>query len=148
MEYTQSLMEPDNREPERQAGDPGGWVGGKLAFEPDAAQARALRSQSKRGLLNCSRQWGKSTVTAAKAVHQAFTVAKSLTLVVSPSARHSGEFIRKERAGGRAGMGTDSRSRWSSPTGRGWWACRETKRRSGDFRRSRCCWWTGVDLGQ
>src|ERR1017187_7163473 len=85
------------RAPER-AGtndDPVEWAREKLAFEPDATQARALRSKSKRGLLNCSRQWGKSTVTAAKAVYQAFTVAKSLTLVVSPSARQSGEFIRK-----------------------------------------------------
>src|ERR1017187_433155 len=98
MEYTQSLMEPDNREPERQADDPVEWVREKLAFEPDAAQARALRSKSERGLLNCSRQWGKSTVTAAKAVHQAWTVEKSLTLVVSPSARQSGEFIRKASA--------------------------------------------------
>jgi hypothetical protein len=48
--------------------------------------------------LNCCRQWGKSTVTAAKAVHQACSAAKSLTLVVSPSARQSGEFIRKASA--------------------------------------------------
>jgi hypothetical protein len=46
-------------------------------------------------VLNCSRQWGKSTITAAKAVHQAYTEAGSLTLVVSPSARQSGEFLRK-----------------------------------------------------
>jgi hypothetical protein len=46
-------------------------------------------------VLNCSRQWGKSTVTAAKAVHQAWTAAESLTLVVTPSARQSGEFLRK-----------------------------------------------------
>src|ERR1039458_5399126 len=74
------------------------WVREKLGFEADAAQSRALRSQSRRGLLNCSRQWGKSTVTAAKAVYQAYTAAKSLTLVVSPSARQSGEFIRKASA--------------------------------------------------
>ena len=46
-------------------------------------------------VMNCTRQWGKSTVTAAKAVHQAYTEAGSLTLVVSPSARQSGEFLRK-----------------------------------------------------
>ena len=34
-------------------------------------------------------------MTAAKAVHQAATAAGSLTLVVSPSARQSGEFVRK-----------------------------------------------------
>jgi hypothetical protein len=54
-----------------------------------------LSTASKRGLLNCTRQWGKSTIAAAKAVHQAWTEAGSLTLVVSPSGRQSGEFVRK-----------------------------------------------------
>jgi hypothetical protein len=71
------------------------WVQRKLQFDPDATQARVLRCGSRRVLLNCTRQWGKSTVTAAKAVHQAMTVEASLTLVVSPSARQSGEFLRK-----------------------------------------------------
>jgi hypothetical protein len=66
-----------------------------LGFIPDALQAAVLDSQSKRGILNCSRQWGKSTVLALKAVHRAYTVAGSLTLVASPSQRQSGEFIRK-----------------------------------------------------
>jgi hypothetical protein len=71
------------------------WVRQNLGFQPDAKQARVLRSSIRRGLLNCTRQWGKSTVTAAKAVHQAQTRPNSLTLVVSPSARQSGEFVRK-----------------------------------------------------
>jgi hypothetical protein len=62
---------------------------------PDPAQERVLASGSHRGILNCTRQWGKSTVTAAKAVHRAYTEGGSLTLVVSPSARQSGEFVRK-----------------------------------------------------
>jgi hypothetical protein len=70
----------------------------KLGFEPDAPQAAVLDSQSKCGILNCSRQWGKSTVLAIKAVHRAFTVAGSLTLVASPSNRQSGEFLRKAAA--------------------------------------------------
>jgi hypothetical protein len=41
------------------------------------------------------RQWGKSTITAAKGVYQACTEAGSLTLVVSPGGRQSGEFVRK-----------------------------------------------------
>jgi hypothetical protein len=45
-------------------------------------------------ILNCT-QWGKSTITAAKAVHHALTRAESLTLAVSPSGRQSGEFVRK-----------------------------------------------------
>ncbi|HTS28204.1 MAG TPA: terminase family protein [Bryobacteraceae bacterium] len=71
------------------------WVTERLGLEPDAAQRRVLNSRGRRGILNCTRQWGKSTVTAAKAVHQAYTQAESLTLVVSPSARQSGEFVRK-----------------------------------------------------
>jgi hypothetical protein len=71
------------------------WVRERLEFAPDAAQQRVLTTQSRRVVMNCSRQWGKSTVTAAKAVHQAYTVAGSLTLVVSPSARQTGEFLRK-----------------------------------------------------
>jgi hypothetical protein len=66
-----------------------------LDFAADALQARVLRSTSRRGILNCSRQWGKSTVTAAKALHQAWQRPESLVLVVSPTARQSGEFLKK-----------------------------------------------------
>jgi len=38
----------------------------RLLFEPDDKQMEVLQSTAKRGILNCSRQWGKSTVTAAK----------------------------------------------------------------------------------
>jgi len=71
------------------------WVRERLGLAADPLQARVLRTRSRRGVLNCSRQWGKSTITAAKAVHQAATEAGSLTLVVSPSSRQSGEFLRK-----------------------------------------------------
>ncbi len=54
-----------------------------------------MDSQAKRGILNCSRQWGKSTVLAVKAVHRAWTVAGVTILVASPSERQSGEFLRK-----------------------------------------------------
>jgi hypothetical protein len=58
-------------------------------------QASVLGSQAKRGILNCSRQWGKSTVAAAKAVHRAFTRPGCLVLVASPGERQSAEFLRK-----------------------------------------------------
>ena len=84
------------REPERkEAEDAAEWVRRKLGFDPDPKQALVLRSESKRGVLNCTRQWGKSTITAAKAVYEAVRRKESLTLVVSPSARQSGEFVRK-----------------------------------------------------
>jgi hypothetical protein len=66
-----------------------------LGFPLDAAQERLLARSPRRVVLNCTRQWGKSTVTAAKAVHHAYFHEGSLTLVMSPSLRQSGEFVRK-----------------------------------------------------
>src|SRR5215831_15577916 len=74
------------------------WVRSRLGLHLDPLQTRVLRTTSKRGILNCSRQWGKSTITAAKAIHHAIHSDGSLTVVVSPSGRQSGEFLRK--AGG------------------------------------------------
>jgi phage FluMu gp28-like protein len=69
----------------------------RLGFMPDAKQIEVLQSNAKRGILNCSRQWGKSTVTAAKAVHRAYTRPGSTVLVASPSERQSAEFLRKAK---------------------------------------------------
>jgi hypothetical protein len=71
------------------------FVRSRLGIEPDARQAEALRSEAKRGILNCSRQWGKSTMAAAKAVHRAFTRKQSLVLVASPTDRQSAELVTK-----------------------------------------------------
>src|SRR6202049_1291299 len=68
----------------------------RLGFSADAQQEMVLRG-GRRGIVNCTRQWGKSTVTAAKAVHRAYSTPGSLTLVVTPCARQSGEFLRKAR---------------------------------------------------
>ena len=67
----------------------------RLRFVPDARQAAVLASEAKRVLLVCSRQWGKSTLGAVKAVHRAYTERESLVLVSSPSERQSAEFLRK-----------------------------------------------------
>ena len=92
-----SESRPRGRETRAAKGLPGAveWVQERLGLTPDRLQARVLGTRGKRGILNCSRQWGKSTITASKAVFEAFTKAGSLTLVVSPSARQSGEFLRK-----------------------------------------------------
>src|SRR5260370_41799362 len=66
----------------------------KLGFTPDEKQELVLRG-GRRGIVNCTRQWGKSTVTAAKAVHRAYSRPGSLTLAITPSGRQSGEFLRK-----------------------------------------------------
>jgi hypothetical protein len=67
----------------------------RLGFDPDPKQELFLQGQVRRGLLNCSRQWGKSTVAAVKAVHRVCSIPESLVVVVSPTARQSGEFLRK-----------------------------------------------------
>src|SRR5437762_2380760 len=66
-----------------------------LPYIFDAKQREVLDSKAKRAILNCSRQWGKSTVAAAKAVQRAMTEAGSLVLVASPTERQSAEFMRK-----------------------------------------------------
>jgi len=66
-----------------------------LKFEPDERQKEVLLSKAKRGILNCSRQWGKSTIAAAKALYCACTGPGRLVLVASPTERQSREFLRK-----------------------------------------------------
>src|SRR6266851_8183678 len=78
-----------------EAGDAVAFAREKLGFDPDEKQMAMLRG-GKRGILNCSRQWGKSTVAAAKAVHRAYSEPGSLTLLLTPSGRQSG-FIRKAK---------------------------------------------------
>ena len=80
------------------APDAAGFARTRLGFEPDTQQERVLRSDAKLGILNCSRQWGKSTTVAAKAVHHAYTRPGGVVLVASPTLRQSGEFLRKASA--------------------------------------------------
>jgi hypothetical protein len=67
----------------------------KLGLEPDPIQKKILKLMARRVLLNCTRQWGKSTIAAVKAVHRAVFEPGSLTVVLGPSERQSGEFLRK-----------------------------------------------------
>jgi len=68
-----------------------------LDIEPDAWQAVALRSSSRRQLWLACRQSGKSMTAAIAALHTALTVPGSLTLMVSPSQRQSGLLYRTVR---------------------------------------------------
>ena len=70
----------------------------KLGLAADEKQREVLLWTGKRGILNCTRQWGKSTIAAAKAVHRAYTRPGSLVLVASPTERQSAEFLRKAAA--------------------------------------------------
>ncbi len=66
-----------------------------LGITPDPWQAAALRSGAVRLLLNCSRQAGKSTVSAGVALHTALYQPGALILLLSPSQRQSQELFRK-----------------------------------------------------
>ena len=65
---------------------------------PDDWQRDVLESRSRRLLLNCCRQSGKSTITAIVAVDTALSMPRSLVLLVSPTLRQSGELFKKALA--------------------------------------------------
>src|SRR5262249_34787784 len=75
--------------------DPVIWARRTLKFNPDPWQRTLFWSESPRILLNCSRQSGKSTSTAALALYGALHKPKTLTLLISPSQRQSSELFRK-----------------------------------------------------
>jgi phage terminase large subunit-like protein len=64
-----------------------------LGMEPDPWQERLLRSGSARILLNCSRQSGKSTMSAVIALHRALYHPGSL--VLAPAERQAKELFGK-----------------------------------------------------
>jgi hypothetical protein len=66
-----------------------------LGLEPDPWQRDLLLSSEPRIILNCSRQSGKSTITAILALHHALNNPHSLVLILSPSLRQSGELFKK-----------------------------------------------------
>lgn len=79
---------------DRLRADPAGvMVAGGM--DPDPWQADVMRSQAERTLLLCSRQAGKSSVSAALAVRTALLEPGSPVLLLSPSQRQSGELFRK-----------------------------------------------------
>jgi phage terminase large subunit-like protein len=67
----------------------------QLGFNPDPWQVNVLSSVSKRLMLNCSRQSGKSTTASILALHRAIYFPDNLILLISPSLRQSSELFRK-----------------------------------------------------
>jgi hypothetical protein len=78
--------------------DPVSFAVDRLRWRPDDWQAALLRSESRYICINASRQSGKSTTTAALALHTALYEAGSLILLVSPSLRQSRELFLKVTA--------------------------------------------------
>lgn len=67
------------------------------SIECDPWQADFLRSESKRTILNCARQTGKSTICAVRALHTVLHEPGALCVIVSPSQRQSAEMLRTVR---------------------------------------------------
>ena len=70
----------------------------RLGFNIEASQLALLQSNAKRGIVNCARQFGKSSLGAIKAIYRAWTRPGCLVLVASPTKRQSGLFLAKARA--------------------------------------------------
>ncbi len=75
--------------------DPVLWAKEVLGYHPDPWQADLLRSRSKKVILNCSRQSGKSTTCAALGLHESIYRRPSFGLVIAPSQDQSAELMMK-----------------------------------------------------
>jgi hypothetical protein len=73
-------------------------VARRSGLEPDDWQRDVLESDAQQIILLCSRQSGKSTVTAILATHRAVSVPGSLVLLLAPALRQSQELFRKVKA--------------------------------------------------
>lgn len=69
----------------------------RLGFQPGPLQAEFLRGAASKGALCCSRQWGKSTAAAIKAIHHAVSQPNAFVVIMCPALRQSAEFISKAR---------------------------------------------------
>ncbi len=75
--------------------DPVLWAREVLGYHPDPWQADLLRSRSRKIILNCSRQSGKSTTCAALGLHESIYRRPSFGLVVAPTQDQSSELMLK-----------------------------------------------------
>ena len=75
---------------------------GATAWEPEPWQGGLMRSTSRRVLVSCARQVGKTETTARKAMHVARYWPGSLVLIFSPSQRQSDELLLRVKAVHRA----------------------------------------------
>jgi len=66
----------------------------RAGLDPDPWQRGLLTSEWDRALLNCCRQSGKTTVSAALALEEALGGTDRLVLILAPARRQSKEFLR------------------------------------------------------
>jgi hypothetical protein len=71
--------------------DPSLYAREVLRWNPDPHQERVLRWRSPRGLLCCTRQFGKSTTAAAAAVHETRYGTAPVVVIAAPAGRQTKE---------------------------------------------------------
>lgn len=69
---------------------PSVWARDVLSFIADDVQTEFINSQATDIIINCTRQWGKTTTAGIKAAHKARFVSESEILVVSATQRQAG----------------------------------------------------------
>ena len=69
----------------------------RAGLEPDPWQQALLTSEWDRALLNCCRQSGKTTASAALAIETALSASDALVLILAPARRQSKEFLHSAR---------------------------------------------------
>jgi hypothetical protein len=77
---------------------PAHWAATTLNFTPDPHQSQVLDSTHRRVLVNCCRQWGKSTTAAIRALHHALFTPQAEIILIAPTQRQSSELLRKIRS--------------------------------------------------
>lgn len=71
------------------------WAREVLCYRPDPWQEKLLKSRSRKIILNCSRQSGKSTTCAALGLHESIYRWPSFGLVIAPTQDQSSELMLK-----------------------------------------------------
>ena len=93
-----------------------GFVCQKLGFTPDPHQAALLTTPNPRVILNCTRQWGKSSMAAAVALHRAIHTRDYMVIVAAPTKRQSSELVRKIRRFARFNLGLKTTTDGENPS--------------------------------
>jgi hypothetical protein len=70
------------------------WAAQALGFQADPIQTEILNTHTPRLILCCTRQWGKSSVAAVKALHLAAAKPGAFILIASASFKQSAELLR------------------------------------------------------
>lgn len=70
------------------------WARRALNFQPDPVQTQILDTPTHRLIVCCTRQWGKTSVAAIKALHFAWSRPNSEVLFASASLNQSAEMLR------------------------------------------------------